>query len=149
MTFDCKVLKKKIMPDYSVSEMEKWFRIICCWENKFSCKFFCLRSWFILYLSKVTEGNRNTTIKTYFLVYWAAKGEVKQNCDVRELRLWCPLWLSKAASLFFLGPEEPGERFRNNLKDYSTIILAYECSKWNPSSGYENFNTGYMRNEWS
>lgn len=38
----------------------------------------------------MVQGNHDTTIETYFLVYWAAKGEVKQNCDVRELRLWCP-----------------------------------------------------------
>lgn len=39
----------------------------------------------------MVEGKYDTTIENHFHGYWAIKGEVKQNCDVRELRLWCPL----------------------------------------------------------
>lgn len=36
------------------------------------------------------EGKCDTTIEIHLQRYWAVKEEVKQNCDVKELRLWCP-----------------------------------------------------------
>lgn len=45
-----------------------------------------------LYVNKGTvEGKCDTTFEIHFQGYWVVKGEVKQNCDVKELRLCCPL----------------------------------------------------------
>lgn len=35
--------------------------------------------------------DHDTTVEIHFQDYRAVKGEVKQNCDVRELCLCCPL----------------------------------------------------------
>lgn len=69
---------------------------------------------------------------------------MKQNYNVREFGLWCPLTdpLRQLCSPFLALQSLTLYRESERLLCYH---VSYEYSKWELSLGYENFNRGYMK----